>query len=333
MSDQKLAEFRKNFSELRLLIIDEMSLLGADMLYNIHVRLCEIKQTKKTVPFGGIGVILVGDLMQLPPVNERYIFKIPRNPHLAAFSDVVNLWKQFEPYVLQHNHRQGESRDWAATLNRIRDGTFTNDDELVLKSRVSEEPFLNEDAMHVFYMNKDVHEHNAKMLRKLETVEQIFPAVHVLPKGCSPFVNKHGIVGSTQFQQDLRLKTGARCMLVFNVNTIDELVNGATGTVIAFERAKRFVKSEQDCIIVKFDSDKCGEMQRKRYPVQSQKHQHQNGTPIFRTELEYFMTSRRGKSHSARAKVVQFPLRLSYASTSHKMQVRLNHTYPFKFLY
>ncbi len=125
LSDQKLAEFRQSLSELRLIIIDEMSLLGADMLYNIHVRLCEIKQTKKTVPFGGVGIILVGDLMQLPPVNERYIFKTPRNPHLAAFSDVVNLWREFEPYILQHNHRQGESKDWAATLNRIRDGTFT----------------------------------------------------------------------------------------------------------------------------------------------------------------------------------------------------------------
>ena len=321
MSDQKLAEFRQSLSQLRLIIIDEMSLLGADMLYNIHVRLTEIKQTKNTVPFGGVGVILVGDLMQLPPVNERYIFKTPRNPHLAAFSDVVNLWREFDPYILQHNHRQGESKDWAATLNRIRDGTFTEADELILKSRMTKEPFMKEDAMHVFYMNKDVHEHNSQMLKQLESAEQTFPAVHIMPKGCSPFINKHGIVGSTQFLQELKLKIGARCMLVFNINTIDELVNGATGTVLGFERAKRFVKSEQDCIIVKFDSDKCGELQRKKYPAQSHKYSESNGTPIFRTELEYLMTTRRGKSHASRAKVVQFPLRLSYGSTSHKMQV------------
>ena len=41
---------------------------------------------------------------------------------------------------------------------------------------------MKEDAMHVFYMNKDVHEHNSQMLKQLESAEQTFPAVHILPK-------------------------------------------------------------------------------------------------------------------------------------------------------
>ena len=57
--------------------IDEMSMLGADILYRIHYRLSEdIFQSKE--PFGGISVLLVGDLLQLPPVNGTPIFKEPK---------------------------------------------------------------------------------------------------------------------------------------------------------------------------------------------------------------------------------------------------------------
>ena len=50
-------------SELKIIIIDEVSLLSSDMLYRIHMRVCEIFQSKK--PFGGKIVFLVGDLLQV----------------------------------------------------------------------------------------------------------------------------------------------------------------------------------------------------------------------------------------------------------------------------
>ena len=320
LSDQKLAEYRQSFSQLKLLIIDEMSLLNADMLYKIHLRLTEIKQNKDL--FGGIGIILVGDLLQLPPVKGRYIFEQPMNTHFSAFHDVSPLWKSFNPFVLEHNHRQGECKAWAETLNRIREGILHPEDLESLQQRLTQDPFLDEDSMHVFYTHREVHEHNSKMLAKLVTQEQIHSAIHVLPKGYYPRTTPHGTVASTQFQEELKLKVGARCMLIFNVNTIDELVNGATGTILAFERAKRFVKNVNDCIIIKFDDETCGREQRLKYPALSNKYKESNGTPIFRQELEYQISSQTGKGHAARAKVIQFPLRISYASTAHKMQVK-----------
>ena len=321
LSDKKLAEFRESFSELTLLIIDEMSLLNADQLYMIHQRLCQIKQSQEL--FGGIDVILVGDLMQLPPVQGKYVFQPPVHKQYRAFHDCLPLWNQFDPFLLQHNHRQGESKSWSETLNRIREGSPSEQDIALLKDRITNDPFLNEDAMHVFYTNKEVNDHNDTMLQKLESPEQTFTAIHRVPKGYYPNTTPHGTVGSTQFHQDLKLKKGARCMLIFNVNTIDELVNGASGTVVGFERGKKFVKNAFDCIIVKFDSDSCGDEQRRKYPALSEKYKEWNGTPIFRQELEYFINSQRGKSHSAKAAVIQFPLRVCYASTAHKMQVIL----------
>ena len=77
------------------------------MLYKIHLRLNEIFQNDSIHGFGGITVVLVGDLMQLAPVKAKYIFETPRNPHFKAFHDVKPLWSMFQPMILQENHRQG----------------------------------------------------------------------------------------------------------------------------------------------------------------------------------------------------------------------------------
>ena len=63
LADKKLAQLRFHLGELKVIIIDEVSLLNCDMLYRIHMRLCEIFQTK--APFGGRIVLLVGDIMQV----------------------------------------------------------------------------------------------------------------------------------------------------------------------------------------------------------------------------------------------------------------------------
>ena len=63
LSDENMAFYRDNLSQLKLIICDEISLVPADMLYKIHLRLCEIFQNKEF--FGGISVICVGDLLQV----------------------------------------------------------------------------------------------------------------------------------------------------------------------------------------------------------------------------------------------------------------------------
>ena len=70
LSDQKLAQLRYLLSELKVIIIDEVSLLGSDLFYRIHRRVCVIFQSK--MPFANLIVILVGDLLQ---VNNSRIVK------------------------------------------------------------------------------------------------------------------------------------------------------------------------------------------------------------------------------------------------------------------
>ena len=71
LTDQKRAEYRNNLQNLELIIIDEMSLLTSDYLYRIHKRLHEIFQIED--PFANKSIVLVGDLLQLPPIVR--IFK------------------------------------------------------------------------------------------------------------------------------------------------------------------------------------------------------------------------------------------------------------------
>ena len=127
-------------SDLKLIIIDEFSMLSADMLYIIHLRLCEVFQCDpKRDWFANKSIILVGDLLQLPPVKACYVFAEPLNDNFATFHEVSPLWGTFEAYVLRHNHRQADEKDWANSLNNFRVGEVSKEDEAVLKSRITSE--------------------------------------------------------------------------------------------------------------------------------------------------------------------------------------------------
>ena len=78
LSDKMRDQKRNLYKNLKVLIIDEISLVDADMLYKLDLRLREI--TQMAVPFGNIGIFVLGDLMQLCPVSGRFIFLEPRDP-------------------------------------------------------------------------------------------------------------------------------------------------------------------------------------------------------------------------------------------------------------
>ena len=87
--DKKLAQLRENLSEVKLIIIDEMSLVSADQLYKIDAKLREIFHLNKHIPFGGIAMVLVGDLLQIPPVKGVYIFQRPKFEKSSVAHDLA----------------------------------------------------------------------------------------------------------------------------------------------------------------------------------------------------------------------------------------------------
>ena len=316
LTDKPRDELREHLAHLKLIIIDEISLVSADMLYTIHMRLKEIFNTPMTALFANLNVVLVGDLLQIAPVQGTLVFKTPLNLKFAANQENLDLWKKFEPMILMQNHRQGEEEEWADALNEFREGIVTKKGESLLIERQTTDPFLDKDTMHVFYRNKDVKQHNDKMLNSISSPLASIKAAQALPKGCKSIVNEDkGTIGSTQFLDVLNIKIGARVGLIYNVNVIDDLVNGSYGKVINIEKRNEKIY----CIIVQFDDESSGQMQRQKYSI-SEKYKEQNGTPIFRIEHEHNIVSRKGYGHTVKAKLFQFPLSLCYAQTAHRMQ-------------
>ncbi|CAB3998263.1 ATP-dependent DNA helicase PIF1 [Paramuricea clavata] len=119
-------------------------------------------------PFGGLNVITVGDLFQLKPVFDHWIFEYSNESYNALAS---NLWQQyFQMFELPQVMRQREDKDFAEILKWIREGKHTEIDIRVLKERIltlnSERPDYPITSTHLFSTNMAVDEHNHEIFHK-----------------------------------------------------------------------------------------------------------------------------------------------------------------------
>ena len=138
-------------------------MVGNEMLNFLYQRLQEIKGNKE--PFGGVHVILVGDLFQLRPVGDAWIFANNSNDYSSL---APNLWQShFTMFELTEIMRQKDDASFAELLNRIREGKHTDEDMRVLKTRAT----TSEDAsyqslkneLHLFPCNAAVDAHNTNI--------------------------------------------------------------------------------------------------------------------------------------------------------------------------
>ena len=318
LDDQPLAQFRSEFEELKLIIIDEMSMVGADDLYRIHHRLTDI--FNNNLPFGGLSIMFVGDMLQLKPVKARFIFEVPTNEDNALCYHEYSLWHNLEAITLKHNHRQGEGSEFMETLNRMRTGDQNENDVKLLRTRCIKKlsKKFPHDAVNLFYTNNEVKDHNIMKLNQLKTKLYNIKYMGDYPSTYKPTISKHGTVDDTNLCQNLRIKVGARVMVVMNVNTMDSLVNGMIGVVLDIITDE--TNGKVKCIIVKFDVEKAGADQRKQYSHIADKYKEDNGTPIFRQKVRYHLTGAGKKVHAVTGTCFQFPLKLAFAITGHKMQ-------------
>ena len=71
LSDENMESLRRQFENMMCVIIDEMSLIGADFFYYIHKRLVEVLRNDDI--FANRAMLLVGDLLQIPPTKQTSI--------------------------------------------------------------------------------------------------------------------------------------------------------------------------------------------------------------------------------------------------------------------
>ena len=234
----------------------------------------------------------------------------------SLYKSDMNLWNLCEVVNLKTNFRVGKS-PWLETLNRIRFGEQTDEDLKLLKSRYTSN--FNRDnwdeALHAFFKNDDVNNHNKKMLNKMHH-ETLVTLKADQQKGIMKKTTSYGTIDDTQFESKLELKKGAKVMMIHNVDIADGLVNGVTGKVLDFAYRTVNDKKEVQAVIVKFDDDEIGKQCRKEHPHFHRDIKQKNGVPIFKIKFAY----KSKKQGSARKTgndqwLRQYPLKLAFAST------------------
>ena len=109
LSADELNTFRIKYRHLKVVIIDEISMVGNRTLSFIDTRLQQLTGTKAV--FGGLSVIAVGDLYQLKPVGDKLICL---DMEVGASSLARNLWTEhFKMYELVDIMRQKDDLDFA----------------------------------------------------------------------------------------------------------------------------------------------------------------------------------------------------------------------------
>ena len=317
LSDKSKEMKRTMFQNLAMLIIDEISLVDADMMYKIDLRLKEVKQNER--PFGGVALLCFGDLLQIKPVKGRYIFDDPKCDDFHLASCVQSHWKKMQIVNLEENHRQGDDKMYAEMLNRIRTGCQTEEDITKLKERVrhkTHKDLKDKDALYLFGKNVPVNEMNTKRILKIkgEEIQVTAQCFHDSIRNFKPSISKTGTINNTPFQSKLVLKVGAKVMLTYNVNTADGLVNGSRGEVLGVLRNE---SGDITKLVIKFENPTHGQMRRegqsdieKRFP---------GGTLIEKVSFSFSLSNSK-KNVIEAARVIQFPVKVAFAVTAHKIQ-------------
>lgn len=150
---------------LQLLIIDEVTMVSKTVLSYISGRLNQIKSRhQNSKPFGGISVLCVGDVHQIPPVFGKSLLCV--DPGALP----QDLWILFKVHNLQKIMRQKEDLPFAKAFNTIRTkdcGDSMNEEvENMLKTCLVTEDYPD-DAIHIFSTNEEVKNHNFSKLQQL----------------------------------------------------------------------------------------------------------------------------------------------------------------------
>ena len=120
--------------KLDTLVIDEISMVRADLLDHIDSRLRTIRHIDK--PFGGVQIVMIGDLKQIPPVVDEkeadIVFKHYYTPFFfgsSVLTKVDYIYLEFDKIFRQAD------KDFIGLLNRVRDNKVSNADILLLNGR------------------------------------------------------------------------------------------------------------------------------------------------------------------------------------------------------
>ena len=270
-----------------MVIIDEVSMVRADLLDNIDVFLRKNREDNR--PFGGVQMVFFGDLFQLPPVvateEERHLFKTEYD---SPYFFSAHVFQEFSMDMVELGkiYRQ-DNRHFIRLLEAVRNNAIDHEDLEDLNERYIGQLESTENHITLSATNATVNRINQRELDNLETSPQVF-------------------IGKVEGQFDARLyptelvlslKIGAQVMFIKN-DPDGKFVNGTIGQVVKLSDSNIKVQLEEE-------STETITVPKMEWEI-----------------LRYTINEKdEGKLDTEVAgKFIQYPLKLAWAITIHKSQ-------------
>ncbi len=291
---------RKMYGSIKTILIDEISMVRADLLDAIDVFLRRARMSEE--PFGGVQMIFFGDLFQLPPVvtnaDKQRFYSEYESPYFfsARVFQARNLFAEpfrIERIELNDIYRQTDET-FINILNAVRDNSVTEEDLEILNARVDEDFLPTEDGscIHLMTTNANAHQINMMKLEQISKPEMEFIAT------------AKGKLTKSLHPNDpmITVKVGAQVMFINN-DSKRRWVNGTLGVVRScVDRYNEETDEMETILMVRINNGELVEVTKHTWDIS--KYKFQNGAFV-REEIGSFS---------------QMPLKLAWAITIHKSQ-------------
>jgi PIF1-like helicase/Helix-turn-helix domain/Helicase len=273
---------------MELLIIDEVSMLRSDLLDAIDFMMQSVR--KKKQPFGGVQVLFIGDLMQLPPIIRDEEWRTLRNYYKGKFFFHAHVIQQNPPLYIELSKifRQTDDR-FISILNNLRNNQISQTDIQNLNEFVQPNFDLkaNKGYITLTTHNAKADGINAKSLADLEGKSKTYKAVVVddFPDKIYPI------------EYDLELKIGAQIMFIKNDLSFEKkFFNGKMGIVKSLSDAEILVHFPDENKTIEVDKYEWTNIRYSVNPMTKEIEEETIGT------------------------FVHYPIKLAWAITVHKSQ-------------
>jgi ATP-dependent exoDNAse (exonuclease V) alpha subunit len=279
------------YKSLDILIIDEISMVRADLLDCVDLFL-RLNGKRRDKPFGGIRVVFLGDLYQLPPVVVREEAEVFRSGYKSPYFFDARAMEGFALSIIELEtiYRQNDPA-FISLLNAVRNGKISEDqlEQLNARHDYSFVPPVNQFYLRLTTTNAKAEMINQQQLQLASGMECVFDGVTT-----GQFDGR-----ALPAPAGLRLKAGAQVMLVSNDRS-KRWVNGSMGKIEKISDSKGFNK----IIYVRLDSGELVDV-----------------TPYTWEMFRFVFREDNGRIDSESVgSYTQYPLILAWAVTIHKAQ-------------